>query len=73
MIATDEELDSRRVILLRDIVKSVLPMTVPTLRQRMAEQSIPEIHLGKRKTGILLRDLDVLLSNSTRSTEATND
>jgi hypothetical protein len=69
MIATDEELESRRVILLRDVVKAVLPLTVPTLRQRMAEQSIPEIHLGKRKTGILLRDLDVLLARSIRPTE----
>jgi hypothetical protein len=67
MIATqaDEILADRRVVLLRDIVKTkVLPLGVPTLRRRMRELGIPEVMLGPRKRGIRLVDLDVLLKQS---------
>jgi hypothetical protein len=49
MIHTQDELTARRVILLRDVSKNVLPLSVATLRQRMKEAGIPELKLGPRK------------------------
>ena len=58
-VNSETDLTARKVVLLRDVIRTALPVSMSMLRTKMAELGIPVVLLGERKSGILLTDLAV--------------